>query len=76
MEYFSKMDHKIQDGLDRYWIDLAQGTDKWRALVRGNEFPDPQNAGNLLTRGKPVVLFKRTLTHLVSHGIFLNNKTK
>ena len=42
-------------GID--WIELAQGRDRWRALV---------NAGNFLTSCKPVSFSRRTLLHGVS----------
>jgi hypothetical protein len=52
-------------GMD--WIELAKDTDRWRALVIVVMNPRvPQNAGNFLTRCKPVSFSRRTLLHGVS----------
>jgi len=49
------------------WIELAQGRDRWRALVTaGINLLVPWNAGNFLTNWKSVSFSKRTLLHGVS----------
>jgi hypothetical protein len=46
------------------WIDLAQGRDRWWALVKAvMNLQVPQNAGKFLTSCKPVSLSRRTLLH-------------
>ena len=47
-------------GMD--WIDLAQDSDRWRALVSAvMKLRVPQNGGNFLTRWEPVSFKRRTL---------------
>ena len=48
------------------WIDLAQDTDRWRALVNAVMNLQVQNAGNFLTGWEPVSFSERTLLHGVS----------
>jgi hypothetical protein len=49
-------------GMD--WIGLAQDRDRWRALVNGvMNLLVPYNAGNILTRCKPVSFSRRTVLH-------------
>jgi len=49
-------------GLD--WISLAQGYDRWQALVNVvMNFQVPQNRGNFLTSWGPVSFSGRTLPH-------------
>ena len=51
------------------WIGLAHDTDRWRKLVSGvMNRPVPCNAGNFLTRCKPVSFSRKTLHHGVSIG--------
>jgi hypothetical protein len=46
------------------WIDLAQGRERWRALVKAvMNLRVPQNAGNFLTSCKPVSFSRKTLLH-------------
>ena len=53
------------------WIDLAQRSDRWRALVSAvMNLRVPQNAGNFLTSCR-LVSFSRTLLHGVSKSILL-----
>jgi hypothetical protein len=47
-------------GMD--WIDLAQGRDRWHALVNAvRNLQDPYNAGNFLTSVELVSISRRTL---------------
>jgi hypothetical protein len=65
-EYNIKMDLEdvVCECIDR--IELAQGRDRWRALVNAvMNLWVPQNVGNFLTSCKPVS-FLRTLQHGVS----------
>jgi hypothetical protein len=50
-------------GMD--WIDLAEDSDRWRALVTSLRVP--QNAGNLLSSQGPVSFSGRILFRGVSH---------
>ena len=46
------------------WIGLAQGRDRWRALVSAvRNLRVPQNAGNFLTSCKLASFSRRTLLH-------------
>jgi hypothetical protein len=45
---------------DMDWIELAQDTDRWRALMN---LRVPSNAANFLTSCKPVRFSRRTLLH-------------
>ena len=59
-----KMDFQEVGCGDINWIELAQGRDRWRALVIAvMNLRVPQNAGNFLTRGEPVRFSRRTLLH-------------
>jgi len=52
------------------WIDLAQGRDRWRALV--NEVKNlrvPQIAGNFMSIWEPVSFSRWTLLHRVSNYV-------
>jgi hypothetical protein len=52
-------------GMD--WIELAQNSDRWRALVNAvMNLRFPQNARNFLTGCKPVSFSRRTLLYGVS----------
>jgi hypothetical protein len=47
-------------------IDVAQDSDRWRALVRAlMDLRAPYNAGNFLISWKPVRFSRRTLLHAV-----------
>jgi len=48
------------------WIELAQGRDRWRALVNVMNLRVPYNVWNFLTVCKPVRFSRRTLLHGVS----------
>ena len=48
------------------WIEVAQDKDSWRAPVTGSEISGSKNAGNFLTKCKPVSFSRRTLLHGVS----------
>jgi len=49
------------------WIGLAQDRDRWRTLLSAvMNLRLPGNAGNFLTRCKPVSFSRRTLHHGVS----------
>jgi hypothetical protein len=49
------------------WIDLAQDTDRWSAVVNAvMNLWIPQNAGNFLTSRGPVSFSGRTQLHGVS----------
>ena len=49
------------------WIDLAQGRDRWRALVNVvMNLRAPLNAGNFLTNSEPLSFSRRTLLHGIS----------
>jgi hypothetical protein len=49
------------------WIDLAQGRDRWRALVNAvMKLWVPYNSGNFLTSVELVSISRRTLLHGVS----------
>ena len=56
------------------WIDLAQGRDRWRALVKAvMNLQIPQNAGNFLTSCSPVNFSRRTLLRGVTRiNIYLH----
>ena len=54
-------------GMD--WIDLAEDTGSWRAIVRAViNLQVPQNAANFLTSCETVSFSRRTLLHTVSEG--------
>ena len=49
-------------GMD--WIELAQDTETWRALVKAViNLQGPQDEGNFLTSSEPVGFSRRTLLH-------------
>jgi len=48
------------------WIDLAQGKDRWRAVVNVViSLRASQKEGNILTCGGPVSFSRRTLLHVL-----------